>query len=633
MENNRYTPEMIAKSDKCFRIPLYQRLFEWTTEEITLLLKDLQDEYEKMIANNESERPYYIGMLTAHDCDGVYDLVDGQQRFTVMTLISVALGWRDFYLVDKEGRQELRLSFFGREQDLEFIKAQCSLPNNLENDYENKKMKNGIDCIKRFFEAIENVEEKEKLKEYVKNNTTFFISFIPKDYSLAELNKYFEAMNSAGRALENYEILKVELLRELKCNKEEYTRLWNLVSNMDNPLIKVIKESSKNESYDHIRERYRKAIVDSKTNPISFFEKEMKNRVLNDIYKSEENNRKDQFKSIKDIVKSAKQPKPREQNFSEIGLFSFPLFLLLVLYQTLPKISKPNGDNNRDVQVAEFFKVGNLLDTFKKCKEKFDVRVFLNNLVHYRLILDYYFIHLHENAYKMDFYGASDDKDEEQSSRSPKAKLVQFQSMLYVSSVPVTYYRWLCYAFDFIDEEVASCGDVDVVKFLKFLKERDNKIEGHSAPTAESLTYQKIDRYWFWRLDYYLWENSEKEFSKKEDKDVADAYVFKRNRSIEHIAPQTPQGGSTLKWNESNLHSLHCFGNLAMISSGQNSLLLNKPYEEKQGHVRAFVNGSTSGTVESLKMLKIYQVKIWNEQEIETHENDMMRVLKNSYHD
>lgn len=635
MENNRFTPAEIAKSDKCFRIPLYQRLFEWSKDEITQLLNDLNDEYEKMVANSETERPYYIGMLTAHIREGVYDLVDGQQRFTVLTLISIALGWDDFYLVKKDGNVNLRLTFFAREQDLEFIKAQCGLSYNLEKEngkeYENKKMKDGIECVRNYFAAIGDNEKREKLKEYIKNNTTFFISFIPEEYSLAELNKYFEAMNSAGRALENYEILKVELLRDLDADKEKYTRLWNLVSNMDVPLIRLIKDGQKNEPYDHIRERYRKAIAESKENLLSFFEKDMKERILNEVYKFDENDCKEQFKCIKDIAQSNKQPKPREQNFSEVGLFSFPLFLLLVLYQTLPKVSEPNGDNNRDVQVAEFFKVGNLLETFKKCKDKIDVRKFLNNLVHYRLILDYYFIHLHENAYRIDFFGASSDTDEEQSSRSPKAKLVQFQSMLYVSSVPVTYYRWLCYAFDFIDEHLSIGSDVDVDEFLRFLKDRDNNIEKHSLPTVDSLNYKEIDRYWFWRLDYYLWENAEKEFPEQSDRDVVNAYVFKRNRSIEHIAPQTPQGGSKFTWNNDNISDLHRFGNLAMISSGQNSLLLNKPYEEKQGHVKAFVNGSMSGSVESLKMLKIYKEASWDVETIKKHEEDMMRVLTESY--
>ena len=52
----------------------------------------------------------------------------------------------------------------------------------------------------------------------------------------------------------------------IDADQEKYTRLWNLVSNMDVPLIRLIKDGQKNEPYDHIRERYRKAIAESKEN-------------------------------------------------------------------------------------------------------------------------------------------------------------------------------------------------------------------------------------------------------------------------------------------------------------------------------------------------------------------------------
>lgn len=617
-----FTPIDVCSSDIRFRIPLYQRLFEWSTEEIRQLLNDLRSSYEK----NPNE-PYYIGMLTVHIRDDRWDLVDGQQRFTVMTLISIALGWSDFYQVGNE----LRLTFFGREEDEEFVKRQCGLSKANSNGYENLKMKAGIEYIKEYFDKITCLQEKFSFENYIKRHLTFFITTLPVKYTLADLNKYFESMNSAGRALENYEILKVELLRQIDGDKEEYTRLWNLVSNMNEPLIKLIREGNRNETYDKIRTRFKESIRQSKESSLFFFKRDKKNRLLNDIYISDEKENEEDIPCIENVEAKNEAPKPRELNFAETGLFSFPLFLLLVLYQTLPKMAESNGDNNRNVQVAEFFKVGNLLETFESNKNNFDVKVFLNNLVHYRLILDYYFIHLNEESYEMDFYGASTENNgEELSSRSPKAKLIQFQSMLYVSSTPVTYYRWLMPAFDFIDEQLKINDDVDVNKFINFLKDKDNSI--HPMPSVNSLNYHDIDRYWFWRLDYYLWENSERYFENDAAaQNVADHYVFKRNRSIEHVAPQHPIGESVLQWDDANKEFLDCFGNLAMISSGQNSLLLNKPYKEKQGHVKDFIYGNRIDSIESLKMLKIYQVENWNVDEIAKHQKEMMDILEESY--
>lgn len=74
----RLTPETI--SNRTYRIPLYQRLFEWDSERITQLLNDLKEQ--------PADKAYYVGMLTS---TAKNDLVDGQQRFTVMMLMGIAL--------------------------------------------------------------------------------------------------------------------------------------------------------------------------------------------------------------------------------------------------------------------------------------------------------------------------------------------------------------------------------------------------------------------------------------------------------------------------------------------------------------------------------------------------------------
>jgi hypothetical protein len=40
------------------------------------------------------------------------------------------------------------------------------------------------------------------------------------------------------------------------------------------------------------------------------------------------------------------------------------------------------------------------------------------------------------------------------------------------------------------------------------------------------LTYGTIDRYWFWRLDYYLWESRKEIIQGINHLDIADKYIF-----------------------------------------------------------------------------------------------------------
>jgi uncharacterized protein with ParB-like and HNH nuclease domain len=80
----KYTPYKITQDKLFYSIPIYQRLFEWDTENIVTLLEDLTKEYEQ--TNGQGD--YYIGMLTSTKDN---ELVDGQQRFTVMMLLGSVL--------------------------------------------------------------------------------------------------------------------------------------------------------------------------------------------------------------------------------------------------------------------------------------------------------------------------------------------------------------------------------------------------------------------------------------------------------------------------------------------------------------------------------------------------------------
>ena len=110
---------------------------------------------------------------------------------------------------------------------------------------------------------------------------------------------------------------------------------------------------------------------------------------------------------------------------------------------------------------------------------------------------------------------------------------------------------------------------------------------------------------------------------------VAENYVFIRNRSLEHIAPQTPDQHSTMVWVKGNTEDdrlRDSFGNLVMISQGLNSALSNASYEVKTAHVQSFCNGAF-GTIESLKLLVVHQTyksnRKWDRMAIEEHGRKM----------
>lgn len=60
-----------------YLIPIYQRNYAWGKDEIVTLLDD--------ISSNNNE--YFIGSLVVREKDGVFEVIDGQQRLTTLFLI------------------------------------------------------------------------------------------------------------------------------------------------------------------------------------------------------------------------------------------------------------------------------------------------------------------------------------------------------------------------------------------------------------------------------------------------------------------------------------------------------------------------------------------------------------------
>ena len=133
------------------------------------------------------------------------------------------------------------------------------------------------------------------------------------------------------------------------------------------------------------------------------------------------------------------------------------------------------------------------------------------------------------------------------------------------------------------------------------------------------------------------WKERAKELFEKDSPEmtIVENYVFKRNRSIEHVAPQTPKSNSMMKWDDTpeDKSLRDRFGNLAMISQGLNSSLSNESYEVKTAHVKSYCNGSKSGSIESLKLLIIHRdyPTGWTKDSIEEHGKKMYEWLCNSF--
>ena len=105
--------ELLSDTNR-YLVPMYQRNYAWGEGEINQLIQDVLDYQE-----NKPNQTYYIGTLVVFKRkDDSYEVIDGQQRFTTLTLLAFALkrmvtkyqtfdmGWYDVVNLSFESRQK-----------------------------------------------------------------------------------------------------------------------------------------------------------------------------------------------------------------------------------------------------------------------------------------------------------------------------------------------------------------------------------------------------------------------------------------------------------------------------------------------------------------------------------------------
>lgn len=578
-----FSPETLGTqfADVVFDIPIYQRLFAWRNEQVLKLMDDLWEAFPK-------GQKYYLGILTIAVNNNILDLIDGQQRMTVTTLMAIAFKelepekcsyWNKFLANGN------RLMFSSRNEDTAYLNARATgnTP-----EFINYHMDDAIQLIKEWcnINAIDVVS----FSNYVWHNLTLFCSYLPKEYvdNPIELNRYFEVMNSTGRQLQQHEILLVDLVNGHP-NSESLSDLWQRLADIHKRLVTNCDGTSDEKKL--AREEYIRRLANSN----SIFTNTVSNEEL--------------FQTIEQIKPSAiNKSSSDDYDFAKGMIVSFEELLLMALDITLG--NQPS---------RQFYKSEQLLTRFEeaKLKEQGLINRFFETLYKCRLLLDYKIV-WQETGGDFDYDILTEDKDH---------RLEKFQSMLYVAHQG-EFYRWLPKYLNWLLENPNSSPESEILQ----LKNIDREIHPH-IPSVGELNYNEVDRYWFWRLDYELWEHRNDENSWLGDnqslQEVVNRYVFRANRSIEHLHPQTPTDDKSERW---DCESLNSFGNLAMISASFNSLQSNESAGVKMERIHHQIETSQ---LQSLKMLHMWITyrhgETWTIDKAKKHEDVMYPYIEKLY--
>lgn len=601
--SGKLTPEIIVKHDVGFMVPLYQRLFAWSKQEVSELLDDLKFHFEKWPDAKSSDMhfPYYLGVVTTVPFNERYCLVDGQQRCTVLMIMASVFGkispeWKVFF------ENGSRLELFAREDDAKFLKGLAD--GITQGKYANMLMAEAYRAIGEFL-ADMYIEQQRAFVDSCFSRITILNSVLPPNYLLepSSLNRYFEIMNSAGVNLEQHEALKVSLLNGQK-DQTKLLQIWNLCSDFSTPLLRK-KEDVNEKDYSDMYMELFSLSTDEAINTIIQYNNISENAEEGDGF----------YPAISEIdVELQEFSKPLGE-CNERSVLSFPEFLLLTLdiYKNL------NGE-------WKFYKVDELNERFNAnlLNTPVDVPGFYDKLLKLRIALDLYVIRRKIDGQESDYSLIYHDED----NKIDNDCLEQYEAML---SVSTPYYKWLKVLLEYVLDTQNSKTSADILAALKVW---DNGQHPYPASVSE-LRYGNVDRYWFWRLDYYLWEQVAK--PKEPEDGMTDDYsqirpyrqaildyTFRTNRSIEHLHPQNESNNAS--WDRADIDS---FGNLAMISQSFNSQQSNEDVHVKFSRIETQIRNKT---LQSIKLLKMYvsvkgNPEGWTPEASKKHEEEMLNVL------
>ena len=565
-------------NEDTYAIPLYQRNFAWTYDEIEQLLNDVADAFQ------ENRDNYYIGTLVVNKENDIFKIIDGQQRTTALNLIALAL--KHEFGFDR--LKAVNLIFPARKKSNENIRKLFTKQKISEGDENEltRGYRHAKDALKKVLE--ERQLDPQSFVDYLFEKVIIFRSILPEDL---DLNLYFERFNSRGEQLEAHEILKAQMMSKFGEDQEmaqKFARIWDACAEFDKPAASQFKMRRKRA--DDFQERER--IFGWHFTNYSF------HNIYNDIDFHQNERRK-----LSDILgkKINEKDIEVEKDFGDYTtVIDFPTFLLHVL--AIAEGKKTDEIQLDDKKLLALFDIKN--------KDKTWVIEFSEFLLRIKHIFDNYIVRnsntdsssrnkdewfLQKGAY-YEYQPNGKAKEhyivEERFTKNTfsdseiNQNIILLQSMFAVTFTANRDSRWLYEILQFLFNHIEELNQAEFASLFKdFLEKMAVRYAEERLFTEDKSIkkYGAIPVYAFNFVDYVLWKNREE---LKKDYDVKfEDFKFAYRRSIEHWFPQHPNSDEIVEKMDDKF--LHSFGNLCIITDSQNSkfgnLVPSAKYKQWEG--------------------------------------------------
>lgn len=233
----------IFSSDFEFIIPEYQRPYRWGTAQALQLLDDLEETLDR----GDDHEPYFLGSLVlVQQGDAVFDVIDGQQRLTTLTILFSVL--RDLVEGEEFSRNlsarvmdpgnELdgipakpRLTL--RDQDASFFRKYVQTPGNIgalvglsdaaAETEPQRAIRDNADALRARLGAW--TDDRQRALATLASTRTYLV--VVSTPSLDGAYRIFSVMNARGLDLTPADIFKSRVIGKV-AERSEYSKRWEL---------------------------------------------------------------------------------------------------------------------------------------------------------------------------------------------------------------------------------------------------------------------------------------------------------------------------------------------------------------------------------------------------------------------
>lgn len=650
--------------ESSYIIPLYQRNFAWGDREIKQLVTDL---YRSMKRNQAA---YFIGsLITLKRGDNEYEVIDGQQRLTAVSLILKYLAPKNPDLLKPylhyDSREEVQSFLVQFHQNTETYDKDAPWLVSLNNDSVLDFVR-GLDSIdnapldilnKKSINSL-SYEEKESFSKYILDHVMLVHVIMPDETDVAS---YFEIMNNRGVQLQSHEVIKSRLMGLIekeamgdddlaKKNRTIFATIWDACAEMDHKVQRNIKGSVKREAL--FGPDYSELHLE---NIAVLGEDAAETRIgltINEILNSEnihggQINEEEDTDSDSNIEQSV------------VDFQNFLLHVFKVKYNDKYILAGGNGedeDEDNGVPLHEKF----LISTYDILREEIKPMEFIKDLLMYRVIFDRYVIKVNDTK-QNDGTQLEDEpkwilhvaKKRESDRGKGRAKsfsvghedtfsrqkeqeyIVKALSMLQVTYRQRRYKNYLTDILQwFSDGNLSHSGKwyldklngyiLNVLEKDEYYKPLRDKVEfGAEGAIADGT---KTPHFLFNFIDYLYWVAWKKKMHNVlPELQYLDSYsnkdfVFKYSNSVEHHCPQSAVTNGMI--DRSHVDSL---GNLCLISKSANSKLGNEDPKGKASPNHWYYKPDLSPMRKI--MYDITNSSDWDKDRIEERYNGILRLI------